>query len=527
VATCPKCFTRYPDETVACEADGEALVPDAAIASMDRDVLPGAMIGEYKVEAKLGEGGFGAVYRAIQPLIGKQVAIKILSRKLCGDPQMLSRFVAEARVVNDIKSKNIVDIFGYGALPDGRQYFVMELLTGTTLEDWIHQRGRIPIEEAVPIFRGIARALDSAHAKGVVHRDLKPENVFLVSDDGGLMPKLLDFGIAKLMGGATGGHKTRTGVPMGTPYYMSPEQCRGDKIDHATDVYSFGVLAFQTLTGQLPFSGDSFMQIMFAHVSSQPPLPSAVAAGLPAELDAPILAMLAKSPVERPESCGAGVEALATAGRSAGHDVGTLPIGTPLAMREPGAVTGGGLALAATAVATTGPSTLSASETSVPLQKSRAPLVLAGVALLAVVGIGVAFALTRGSSLSADSAPPAASSAPVAASATPSAVPSAAPPAPSVAPAASTKVKVTLTTVPEAVEVFLGEEKLGATPGDEIRLPRGDAEVVLELRAEGFSPEKVRVSPVADVSVSVKLKKVRAAPSGGGKPKTVPGALEY
>ena len=161
MATCPKCFTRYPDETVSCDADGQALVPDTAIAALDRDVLAGEMVGEYRVEAKLGEGGFGVVYRAVQPLIGKLVAIKILSRKLSGDPQMVSRFVAEARAVNQIQSKNIVDIFGFGALPDGRQYFVMELLTGLTLEDFVRQRGRVPVEEAMPIFRAIARALDA------------------------------------------------------------------------------------------------------------------------------------------------------------------------------------------------------------------------------------------------------------------------------------------------------------------------------------------------------------------------------
>ncbi|MBE7483894.1 MAG: protein kinase [Polyangiaceae bacterium] len=522
MATCPKCYTRYPDETLSCEADGEALVPDAAIAAMDREVLPGEMIGEYKIEAKLGEGGFGAVYRAIQPLIGKQVAIKILSRRLSGDPQMVSRFVAEARAVNQIRSRNIVDIFGFGSLSDGRQYFVMELLSGSTLEDYIRQRGRIPVEEAVPILRGIARALDAAHAAGIVHRDLKPENVFLVADEEQrLMPKLLDFGIAKLMGGATGGHKTRTGVPMGTPYYMSPEQCRGDKVDHKTDVYSFGVLAFQALTGALPFGGESFMQIMFAHVSAAPPVPSQAAPGLAPQLDAAILQMLAKAPGDRPESCGAAVEGLAAAARSAGHAVGTLPIGTPAALLGSGTLDGKGLAHASTAIADTGPTTLSALSTT--STKSKTPLVAIGVvALVALVGGGIALAVSRKSS---EPTVATATALLPSVTATPPASETAAPPASVTAsPVVSGPVLLTLTSEPKQVDVYLGDEKLGTSPSDEIRLERGDGELVLTIKADGYLPEKVKVKPVADVSTSVKLKK-----KGGGAGKAAPGtgALEY
>ncbi|MCC6667333.1 MAG: protein kinase [Polyangiaceae bacterium] len=524
MATCPKCYTRYPDETVSCEADGQALVPDTAIAAMDREMLAGEMVGEYRIEAKLGEGGFGAVYRAVQPLIGKQIAIKILSRKLSGDPEMVSRFVAEARAVNQIRSKNIVDIFGFGSLPDGRQYFVMELMTGVTLEDWVRQRGRIPAEEAVPIFRGIARALDAAHAAGIVHRDLKPENVFLVADDQSpLMPKLLDFGIAKLMGGATGGHKTRTGVPMGTPYYMSPEQCRGDKIDHKTDVYSFGVLAFQVLTGALPFAGDSFMQIMFAHVSSPPPAPTSVLPGLAPTFDAPILQMLAKNPAERPASCGAAVEAIAAAARAAGLEVGTLPVGTPASM-----VTGQpsgqrSLAHADTAVAQTGPTTLTASaKMPPPVAKSRTTLFAVGaVALLALAGGGIAIAMSRASSpppqpaqLASQPLPPASETAVPLPSATVSVTPAEAP----------QSVKLTLSAEPKRVEVFRGEQKLGTVPEDEIRLDRRDEEVELTIKADGHVAEKIKVKPVADVSASVKLKKKGAA---GGTPKPGGGALEY
>src|SRR5262249_29514066 len=158
----------------------------------------------------LGEGGFGAVYKAVHPLIGKTAAVKILNRQYSSNPQMVSRFIAEARAVNQIRHKNIIDIFSFGVLADGRQYFVMELLEGMPFDRYIDTHGRLAPEVALPILRQVARALDAAHAQQIVHRDLKPENIYLTFDeDGGVHPKLLDFGIAKLTTDASGGHKTR------------------------------------------------------------------------------------------------------------------------------------------------------------------------------------------------------------------------------------------------------------------------------------------------------------------------------
>ena len=217
MSVCPQCHKQYPEDHTKCPEDGQTLIPDAAAQGLDRDVPAGEMVGEYRIVSKLGEGGFGTVYRGEHPVIGKAVAIKVLSRQLSSSPEMVSRFIAEARAANQVRSRHIIDIFAFGALPDGRQYFVMELLDGKTLEDHLRERGRLSPSETVTILRGVARALDAAHAAGIVHRDLKPENVFLVDEeDGVVIPKLLDFGIAKLMGDATGSHKTRTGVPMGT-----------------------------------------------------------------------------------------------------------------------------------------------------------------------------------------------------------------------------------------------------------------------------------------------------------------------
>src|SRR5262245_37712705 len=190
MATCPTCRTRYPDDVKSCTADGEALLPDEAVAAADAPLVPGQAVGEYRVEGKLGEGGFGTVYRAVHPLIGKAAAIKVLHKQYSSNPQMVSRFVAEARAVNQIKNRNIIDIFSFGAMEDGRQYYVMELLEGATMDAYVHKKGRLSPEEAIPMLRGVARALDAAHAAGIAHRDLKPANVFLAfDDDGGVFPK--------------------------------------------------------------------------------------------------------------------------------------------------------------------------------------------------------------------------------------------------------------------------------------------------------------------------------------------------
>ena len=147
----------------------------------------------------IGTGGFGTVYEGEQPLIGKRVAIKVLARRYSGDPEAVSRFVSEARVANQIRHRNIVGSFSFGTLPDGRRYHVMDFVEGETLDAMIRQRGALPVDEAIQILRGVASALDAAHKKDVVHRDLKPANVLVGREEGVLVPKVIDFGIAKLL----------------------------------------------------------------------------------------------------------------------------------------------------------------------------------------------------------------------------------------------------------------------------------------------------------------------------------------
>jgi len=281
---------------------------------------PGDSVGEYVIVRLLGEGGFGAVYEALHPVIGKRAAVKLLHAQYSGDEQMSSRFVAEARAVNQIRHKNIVDIFSFGELPDGRHYYVMELLEGVPLDAYLEHCGRLQPVEAWPLLFAVGKALDAAHAAGLAHRDLKPENIFLELDaDQLVQPKLLDFGMAKLLDRAVPAHhKTQSHSPIGSPRYMSPEQCRGKPVDARTDVYAFGCLAYRMLTGQAPFEADTALEIMMAHVSAPPVPPSRRAEGLIEALDEPILRMLEKAPELRPSSVLVACEGLRAAAEQSG-----------------------------------------------------------------------------------------------------------------------------------------------------------------------------------------------------------------
>jgi serine/threonine-protein kinase len=284
-----------------------------AIGANDQDLAPGTEVGEYRIEGLLGKGGFGTVYAAVQPVIGKQVAIKVLARRYSADETVVRRFVDEARAVNQIRHRHIIDIFSFGTLADGRHYYVMEYMDGETLDQYLRANGPMPLDKAVVVLRAIARALDAAHAKGIAHRDIKPENIFLAHDaDGSVFPKLLDFGIAKLLVSDDDVRvRTNTGVPLGTPLYMSPEQCRGRNVDHRTDIYSFGIVAYRVLTGVLPFDGDDYMELLNKQTHEEPIPPSKRNPMLSPMIDAAIAWMMRKDPAERPRTVIEGLDALA------------------------------------------------------------------------------------------------------------------------------------------------------------------------------------------------------------------------
>jgi serine/threonine protein kinase len=275
------------------------------------DLPPGFGVGEFRLDAVIGRGGMGVVYSATQPVIEKRVAIKILNAQYSADPALVRRFTDEARAVNRIRHPNIIDIFSFGQLGDGRHYFVMEFLEGSTLGSRL-EKGTLALEEAPVFLAQICDALDAAHAENIVHRDLKPENIWICTPRRGRpFVKLLDFGIAKLIAAADQS-STQTGAVMGTPHYMSPEQCHGRAVDHRTDIYAMGVILYRFYAGRLPFEGETFMEVLTKQVTLAPDPPS-LHASIPPALDQLIMACLAKDPANRPQSAhelGSALEAI-------------------------------------------------------------------------------------------------------------------------------------------------------------------------------------------------------------------------
>ncbi|HEY2730574.1 MAG TPA: protein kinase [Polyangia bacterium] len=262
----------------------------------------GQTIGNYRLTARLGEGGMGVVYLAEHPVIGKKIALKAIHPELSRNAEVVSRFVTEAKSVNQIGHEHIVDIADFGTTPGGEFYFIMEYLQGEALSDCLKREGHLDATRAMVIGAQIADALDASHEHGIIHRDLKPENIFLVSRGGTKdFVKVLDFGLAKLTQTEEKvSHKTRAGSVMGTPYYMAPEQCEGKtEIDHRADIYSLGVLLFEMLTGKVPFGGDGYGEIIVKHITMPPPSVRSLVPELTPELDLILFRALAKDRTQR------------------------------------------------------------------------------------------------------------------------------------------------------------------------------------------------------------------------------------
>jgi serine/threonine-protein kinase len=267
----------------------------------------GALAGSYRITDVLSVGGMGTVYRAEHTLIGRIAAVKVLHPEMSASKDIVQRFFNEAKATTSIKHPGIVEIYDYGHLESGHAYLVMEFLDGRTLSARNKQRGRIPEGEAAALLRGVCGALAAAHAKGIVHRDLKPDNIFLVPDPDSLLgerAKLLDFGIAKLTDIGLASSATKTGAVMGTPTYMSPEQCRGTgDVDHRADLYSLGCMFYEMVAGRPPFVDRGAGELIGAHLFMQPEPPTKVGAtNLSAEAEQLIMSLLSKQAADRPQS---------------------------------------------------------------------------------------------------------------------------------------------------------------------------------------------------------------------------------
>ena len=270
-----------------------------------QDPLVGSTVGNYHIKDLVGAGAMGQVFMGEHPQIGRKVAVKVLNHQLSSNSDMSTRFLSEARAVNRINHPNIVQVFDFGTLPDGRLYLVMEFLKGRDLGSYMDEKRRLSLRETLELLDQLTSGLEAAHEVGIVHRDLKPDNIFLVEGKTGFQVKIVDFGVAKLLEPEMhSGERTATGLIMGTPAYMSPEQATGDvnNIGPASDIYALGIIVYRMLSARLPIEGDFVPQILLKHISEPPTPISRFLPDFPLALWEVLARALAKAPADRPKT---------------------------------------------------------------------------------------------------------------------------------------------------------------------------------------------------------------------------------
>src|SRR5216684_767818 len=302
VKICPVCATEYRDDVRFCPNDGQTLRSSGPT----QDLVGQVLADRYHIMKKLGEGGMGQVYLAEHVKMGRRSAIKVMNPSMVHDSEAVARFNREAANASRISNAHVCAIYDFGETPEGLIYLAMEFIEGEPLTELIRQEGALPVSRAAEIAVQVAAALQAAHDLDIVHRDLKPDNIMLTrSRDGSDAVKVVDFGLAKAVGGEGGGQKvTRTGLVVGTPEFMSPEQLSGDKLDGRSDVYSLGLVLFNTLTGTLPFPADSVQEAMIKRLTDEPAELIEVRPDLhfPPGLQQILDTALARSPVDRYQS---------------------------------------------------------------------------------------------------------------------------------------------------------------------------------------------------------------------------------
>jgi serine/threonine-protein kinase len=446
-------------------------------------------VGNYRIVSLLGEGGMGTVYLAQHPGIGRKAAIKVLHPDLARSPDLVTRFFNEARAANTIRHPGIVEVYDFGTLPDGATYITMELLDGESLAARIKRVGRLPLATAAQFAHQTAGALAAAHAAGIVHRDLKPDNIFVVpaeDEEGRELIKILDFGIAKLSAEHPGGSgvKTRTGTVMGTPVYMSPEQCRGTKeVDHRTDVYALGIILYEMLCGQPPFVSTGYGELIHMHIGTPPVPPRTHNPGIPAELEAVVLKLLAKDAGQRYQSMGELQQALKASGAwtMSSPRLDVAPSVPPPARSEP-------------SVVQTTFSTAASMIDGPPPKGRRWGVPAFVVGLLAAGGIAIVARMTSGQKAAPVAAPSAAVQ------------PSSPPPR---APEPPASIAVSITSTPSGARLVRESDgaNLGVTPFKET-WPKGAGTEKMRLELDGFRPEPFAVPLERGVELTFPLTKL-------------------
>jgi hypothetical protein len=320
--TCPVCSTEFADDVKFCPNDGQTL-RSAGPAS---DLLGQVVADRYHIVKKLGEGGMGQVYLGEHVKMGRRSAIKVMNPSMVHDPDAVARFNREASNASRITHPNVCAIYDFGETPDGLIYLAMEFIEGEPLTDLLEREGALPVARASHIFLQVADALQAAHDLGIVHRDLKPDNIMLTrrkgADD---IVKVVDFGIAKAVGGDEAGQKvTKTGLVVGTPEFMSPEQLSGDTLDGRSDLYSLALVFYRMLSGKLPFEATTVQETMIKRLTDEPTKLAEARPDLsfPPGLQPVLDTALARTPMERYQSVAKfAADIAAITGRPGGHAV--------------------------------------------------------------------------------------------------------------------------------------------------------------------------------------------------------------
>jgi serine/threonine-protein kinase len=328
---CPVCGKEYSDTQSLCPIDA------AALQAANDSLVGQTLAGKYSIEELIKSGGMGSVYRGKHVLMDKTVAIKVLRPSLAVDNVVVARFSREAKAASRISHPHAVSVTDFGESENGVVFLVMEYLDGQTLKDIIRNEGPLPLARALEIVRQVSGALDAAHQQGVVHRDLKSDNIMLSETNGGDWAKVLDFGIAKIQEpeGTRDHDITAPNLVIGTPQYMSPEQCsQTGPIDARSDVYSLGVILYEMLAGRVPFTGESPTVIMMKQVQDTPPSILTARPDLPKAIGGIVERALAKKPADRFQTAGELFEALSEVASDA-PAVTALPATSDTVANEP------------------------------------------------------------------------------------------------------------------------------------------------------------------------------------------------
>lgn len=301
---CPTCQGTFEDRDLACPKDGTDLLSEVReMGSAAEDLLSRVLEKKYLLEAVLGTGGMGFVYRGRHLLLGRSVAIKVLRPDMVAVPELRKRFLREARAACETEHPGIVDVIDFGVTESGIYYLVMELLVGESLYLYLRRRGRLPFDEVAPLALDILEALGAVHGRGIVHRDVKPDN-FVIQPAGSGKPqvRMVDFGLAKVFEEKPGEKPeriTRGTVVMGSPQHMSPEQARGLALDERSDIYSVGCILYEMCTGRVPFVGETSVEIISKQLVEEVEPPSVHRQDISPGLEQIIMDCLAKDPEQR------------------------------------------------------------------------------------------------------------------------------------------------------------------------------------------------------------------------------------